>query len=55
MIEDPLGVRENPADLKLHLAYLRDRQQAVCVALHVMSDGSQRERRCAPGLRGAGG
>jgi len=48
-------VRENPADLKLHLAYLRDRQQAVCVALHVMSDGSQREHRCAPKVQDAGG
>jgi hypothetical protein len=53
VIEDPLGVRENPADLKLHLAYLRDRQQAVCVALHVINVGAQRERRCASKLCGA--
>jgi hypothetical protein len=49
VIEDPPGVREGGTG-KLHLAYLRDRQQAVCVALHVMSDGSQREHRCAPNL-----
>jgi len=49
VIEDPPGVRENRGS-KLYLAYLRDRQQAVRVASHVINVGAQRERRCAPGL-----